>query len=87
MVLLIIHTFSRQKCWLNLFFSTLALFEQLDWKENGAACQFPLLNVPLFFTKVALSVEKKRIKGKCCFCVLCNISISASSIINPGINY
>ena len=42
------------------FFSTLALFEQLDWKENGVACQFPLLNVPLFFTKVALSVEKKK---------------------------
>ena len=71
----------------SFFFSTLALFEQLDWKENGVACQFPLLNVPLFFFQSCMSVEKKRIKGKCCFCVLCNISISASSIINPGTNY
>ena len=70
MVWLIIHTFSKQKWWSNVkilsfkeissFFSTLALFEQLDWKENGVTCKFPLLNVPLFFSKVAISVEKKK---------------------------
>ena len=41
------------------FFSTLALFEQLDWKENGVACKFPLLNVPLFFPKLQWVLKKK----------------------------
>ena len=40
-----------------------------------------------FFAKVAFSVEKKRIEGKSCFCVLCNRAISPSLIINPRLTF
>ena len=61
----------------NFFFSTLALFEWLNWwRKNVLSCRQDsrFRRLP-FFAKVAFSVEKKRIEGKSCFCVLCNRAI------------
>eukprot|EP00493_Phyllostaurus_siculus_P009952 UN10089 len=47
------------------FFSTLALFEELDWKENGVLVNSRCLSIPAFecasfFFPKLLSVEKKK---------------------------
>ena len=73
----------------NFFFSTLALFEWLNWwRKNVLSCRQDsrFRRLP-FFCQSCIQCWKKRIEGKSCFCVLCNRAISPSLIINPRLTF